>query len=791
MPLRVRNLWRAAGTLLAAVPAGSHIASAQIPTPPSVRFTGGAQQPLDFEFTRDTTIAHNGRASIRIFADDEPTSFANVSANLPAQPYAGHRIQFSVFLRSASMEGQGGQLWARADDANRHSVAFINSGATTSFRGTTDWTQLTVSLDIPVGAVQLYVGALALGAGTLWVDDVHLEADAGPAPVDIGFENPAEFFTRPAVTRVALVKEAPRALTTRGLANVTAFTSALGYVRFFHPSTESVRVNWDVFAIHGMRAVEAAPTSDSLASALRTMFATIAPTVIFARTGAPMPATIAKPADATHVVFWRHYGVGSPTGGAAAMNPQSVYHSERVILPLDQVGQLLAMPPAYGPRLVAGPHVPDPSHPLSVALDGGVTMSVPIALYTSETTVLPSLSTARPTPAAERNTANDRATRLADVALAWSLFDNFYPYFDVVHTDWPAARTAALRAAATDPDAAAFQRTLERLIAALHDGHGNVFRQAGAIGSPDLQLGWAEGRVLVTMVRDSAAANGVRRGDELLAVDGMKVESVLAERSARVSGATPQWVRTRALGALLSGEIRSPVQLRLRGADGAERDVRVTRLPPMQFTDAQIEKIAEVSPGVMYVDLGRITDSNFTAALPQLEKARSIIFDMRGYPRTVNTVGIFSHLTDTVIHSARFMTPIITMPNFRDVGYFDGAWTISPAPPRLTARIVFLSGGGAISYAESTLGVVEAYRLGDIVGEASAGTNGNVNPFVLPGGYNVAWTGMLVQKRDGTPHHGVGIVPTVRVSPTVAGMRAGRDEVLERAIGLVTQKVIP
>jgi C-terminal processing protease CtpA/Prc len=128
------------------------------------------------------------------------------------------------------------------------------------------------------------------------------------------------------------------------------------------------------------------------------------------------------------------------------------------------------------------------------------------------------------------------------------------------------------------------------------------------------------------------------------------------------------------------------------------------------------------------------------------------------------------------------------MPNFRDVGYIDGAWTIQPSSPRLRARIVFLSGGGAISYAESTLGVVEAYRLGDIVGEASAGTNGNVNAFTLPGGYFVGWTGMLVQKRDGTPHHGVGILPTVPVSPTVAGIRAGRDEVLERAIDLVKQR---
>jgi predicted Zn-dependent protease len=54
------------------------------------------------------------------------------------------------------------------------------------------------------------------------------------------------------------------------------------------------------------------------------------------------------------------------------------------------------------------------------------------------------------------------------------------------------------------------------------------------------------------------------------------------------------------------------------------------------------------------------------------------------------------------------------------------------------------------------MGIVENYKLDEILGETTAGTNGNVNPFALPGGYNITWTGLKVLKHHGSQHHGVG-----------------------------------
>ena len=103
----------------------------------------------------------------------------------------------------------------------------------------------------------------------------------------------------------------------------------------------------------------------------------------------------------------------------------------------------------------------------------------------------------------------------------------------------------------------------------------------------------------------------------------------------------------------------------------------------------------------------------------------------------------------------------------------------------MDGQILFLTDGRAISYAETLMGMVEAFDLGEIVGGPTAGANGNVNSVRLPGGYQMVWTGMRVTLHDGGVLHGQGIQPDVPVSRTIEGVRAGRDEILEAALARV------
>jgi hypothetical protein len=165
------------------------------------------------------------------------------------------------------------------------------------------------------------------------------------------------------------------------------------------------------------------------------------------------------------------------------------------------------------------------------------------------------------------------------------------------------------------------------------------------------------------------------------------------------------------------------------------------------------------------------------------QAAMNITEKKTGYPTGSPTW--LTHLSSKPLLSAHWNIPKRHRPDNTDVQWETSRWDLQSAKPLLTTNRVFLTDGSAISYAESVMGIVEAYRLGEIVGEPTAGTNGNINQTDLPLGYRMVWTGMQVLKHDGSRHHGVGIRPTVPVSKTINGIREGRDEPLERALMLL------
>jgi len=429
---------------------------------------------------------------------------------------------------------------------------------------------------------------------------------------------------------------------------------------------------------------------------------------------------------------------------------------------------------------------PPPGDVVEVALGAGLRARVPVSLYTDGVGTLPRGDSAANAALRAglamvdaRASADSEDVRLADVVIAWNVFQHFYPYFDVVLVDWPAELDRALSGALADRTGREFQVTLQRLVARLGDGHGNVFNpRYAAAGDIPWRLEWIEDRVVVTASHDSA----VRRGDVVRTIDGVPAPDLVRRAESLISG-SPQWKRVRALQELALGARDSVVRVVVE-RDGRRLDLAVVRRSRQPVPEFNRPVIAELEPGIWYVNLDQAAWSTIDSAMARLATATGVIFDLRGYP--AGNHAVLRHLLPSPDTSAAWMrVPEVIYPDRRLAGYRDAGWEMQPDTPHIGGRVAFITDGRAISYAESLMGLVEHYRLGAIVGQPTAGANGNVNPTPLPGGFLITWTGMRVVKHDGSQHHLVGIRPTVPAMRTLRGVRDGRDELLEAALRVV------
>lgn len=566
-------------------------------------------------------------------------------------------------------------------------------------------------------------------------------------------------------------------ISNRELDNLIAFTRLLGYIQYFHPSDQANNTNWEQFAEQGLVVAKGAVNSADLASKLNNLFQPIAPTIRVFETdkGLPpntnevLPTTGSKPVK---IVAWRHHGYGAGV-------KQQMYYSERIYKPVIDG----AIPP----------DMPDPRQPFYADLGGGVSALIPLALFVDDGGTLPHEVVDNETVTTKRQLAVDeKTTHLATVILAWNVFQHFYPYFDVVNTNWLSALRDGLLGANSAKSEEQFVNVLREMVAQLHDGHGHVQLQTTNLSRPPFGWDWIENELIITFVEDEAKGQ-LHRGDIVTAIDGQPVATILAAQEKLISGATPQWIRFSALKNIIEGSYDSAITLTLQPPFGLpyraafNRTVYLTYSEEFLFTEQRPPTISELEPGIWYVDLSRVTDNQFNNELDKLTKAVGIIFDMRGYPYGVSLEPI-SHIVDHSVAWPQLKIPVITYPDHQNMSWDSIFQSVEPISPHLGAKIAFITDGRAISYAESYTGIIESNKIADIVGGPTAGTNGNVVVFTLFESYTFQFTGMQVLKLDGSQHHGIGIQPTVLIQRTMNGAREGRDELLESAIVIVTQK---
>ena len=412
------------------------------------------------------------------------------------------------------------------------------------------------------------------------------------------------------------------------------------------------------------------------------------------------------------------------------------------------------------------------------------------------------------------------AKRLAGFARLWSEVKYNFSFFDrVPELDWDNVLVEyipKIQQAETEDEYAC---VLARCLALLHDGHTHI---ATPMAHPDyggyelpLEVRPLAGKRAV-IVRTTPVADihspqrkeefvkaNLKPGEEVTHINGRSVEEILGQDIyPYISASTPQGRDVRAYLWLLRGEYGSRAVLRIKGLDGSEREVTLTRgLYPPKTVGKEFE-CRELGNGILYVNLpGFMTNqvvTDFEQIFPRVQNAKGLIVDIRHNHggNSSNGDAIISMLIDKPVPWDHVRTPEY-IPAYRGWGH-QAMWHEEDERPIQPSRkdpflgpVMVLIGPETGSAAEDFVVVLHASKRAMLVGERSDGSTGNPLIIDLPGGVKAQVCTLHCSYPDGREFVGVGVIPDVEIHPTAMDIATDRDVVLEKGLALLKAACAP
>lgn len=393
----------------------------------------------------------------------------------------------------------------------------------------------------------------------------------------------------------------------------------------------------------------------------------------------------------------------------------------------------------------------------------------------------------------------DGRYRLLALYRFWNIVEYWFPYRDLIDEDWDDVLADSIPRFYAAENQRAYLLELARLAARINDGHANVresiyVRPPGGRKTTPFAIRMVEGKPFIwrrfdiiesdAPLHQTATEDRLQFGDVILKVDGKLVKELFSAASPFI-GASNAVSRDRLIAQfLLNGESDKVSLLVERNSQLV--DIENRRLPReslditvQHWHDRAGESFQLLSDEVAYLKLSTI-DSNRTAEYINAARgAKGLVIDIRSYPSSFVVFALGQHLVTTSTPFARF-----TRGDLSEPGSF--LWmdpmVIDPLEPHYEGKIVILVDENSWSQSEYTAMALRSAPNAIVVGSQTAGSDGNVTQIPLPGGYTAWMSGIGVFYPDKTATQRIGIVPDIAISPTIAGLRAGRDEVLEVAI---------
>lgn len=383
--------------------------------------------------------------------------------------------------------------------------------------------------------------------------------------------------------------------------------------------------------------------------------------------------------------------------------------------------------------------------------------------------------------------------RLLSLFRFWNIVEYYFPYKYLIGNDWDSVLKEFIPKFMEAEGQLEYLLVTLEAIASINDTHArlltkhDVLEEYWGLNFAPLEAFFIDDNLVISRFEDvyEAEASGLIIGDIIRKIDGKAVGDIINERTKYTSASNhPTLLREIAYNILRTNAESIEIEYERDGElyttlVKANRQERVNRRRPIQDYAFKM-----VESDIAYINIGLLKDNEIEAIMEEIKDTKGLILDVRMYP------SFYIHNLSKHLLPKRTEFYRITQGSGIEPGLFimkdpDAAGSINP--DFYKGKVVIINNELTQSYGEFSTMLYRKIPSSVVIGSTTAGADGNVSEFYLPGGIQTRISGIGIYYPDGTITQRVGIVPDIEVKPTIEGIKNNIDELLDKAVEIIRE----
>ena len=688
----------------------------------------------DYNLSIDS-LTYSGKNAVKITATDTG-KFGCIAYPIPAI-YSGKTLRLEGYMKIKNVTNGFAGLLLRID-GKEGILAFANMDDQ-KIKGTKDWQKYSITVNYPQKSETIYVAGILSGKGEAWFDDFYLTLDGE----NIETLTEAEIEEPKAILDTAFDKGSLldlSVLTAEKTDDLELLGRVWGFLKYHHPEIAKGNYNWDYELFRFL------------------------PSYIEAKNEADRNKLIIDWIDSLNPLT--NCTECIPTDENAILKPDLTWIQNQDSALKDK---LLSV---YNNRSQGRNYyiqmTPSVGNPDFINENSYENMPYP-----------------------------DDGFRLLSLFRYWNMINYFFPYKHLMDSDWNIKLKEYIPVFLDAENELEYELAALQLIGDIQDTHANIWGGGDKINAwkgsnfPPVNLRFIENKLVVADFynEEHIENTGLKVGDIITKINGRPIKEIVKEKSKYypASNAAAR-LRNISIDILRSNDDEVKIDFI---SEGAKENATSLKLYPKDsldyftwFRKNNNKSYRKLENDIGYVTLATIKQEDIENIKKDFKNSKGIIIDIRNYPSTFVPFSLGSFFVSSSTPFVKF-----TIGNIDNPGEFSFTKNLEiPSTGKsYKGKLVVLINEFSQSQAEYT---AMAFRAGDnttVIGSTTAGADGNVSSLFLPGGLKTMISGIGVYYPNREETQRIGIVPDIEVKPTIEGIKAGRDELLERAIEIISE----